>query len=233
MQLTLSRTLIFLCGLGGLAAVAACSDGTSFSSIAPTPGGFPGPRPRPPPSDPNEGPGEVSPCPGEPPDDGAACDAPSSFATCRYGPDVRDECSDTFVCENRRWTRTAGTCATSCPSRFEDLPIGAACADDSVACSYDEGTCGCVGEAGPDAGAVDAGDPDGGHGLPPPPKPGVWKCAPPPSEPACPSARPQVLDPCVKQVQCDYGTCALGRPLLWFCDSDRRWSGPVTRKCDP
>lgn len=162
-------------------------------------------------------------CPADPPKAGSSC---SGFGTsgCTYGPDVRSRCVETYECYAGDWEDVTGSCAVQCPKTFAEIAPGTACGDDTMACSYDEGTCGCVGAATGDAGpepdastSTDASTDGGDGGFTKPLYPGVWKCVPPPGDVACPSARPRVLDACVKRVTCDYGTCELGQPLSYSC----------------
>lgn len=157
-------------------------------------------------------------CPPDPPKVGSSCSGYASI--CTYGPDTRESCVEKYECYAGDWEDATGTCAVQCPKTFGEIAPGTACADSTMACSYDEGTCGCVGAAtGSDAGPQPDASTDGGDGgfTPKPLYPGVWKCVPPPGDVACPSARPRVLDACVKRVTCDYGTCELGRPLSYSC----------------
>jgi hypothetical protein len=221
--------LLALAVVGGAAAIAACSTsmtvegGGSFGRA----GGI-GPA-----ESSSTGSATQAPrCPSDPPTAGASC--PDVAVICTFGPDVRDECVEKYECNDLgRWVSVTGSCQVQCPEAFAAIAPGAACGDHRMTCSYDEGTCGCF-NADPalpppdDAGAADGSSADGGDagdagdagkdgGFTKPLVPGVWKCVPPPGEVICPSARPRVLDACVKQVSCDYGTCELGRPLGYAC----------------
>lgn len=179
-------------------------------------------------------------CPTERPKGTDFCNSPG--AVCTYGPDVREDCNDTYECRSGRWLASTPTCAADCPKSFDAIAQGAVCPDSDVACSYDEATCGCVGSEVPvdppdDAGAGDAatdGGADGGEGgMTFTPRPGVWKCVPPPTTVPCPSARPRVLDPCVKEVSCDYGSCELGPRALVYTCGQGFWQGPrLAPGCD-
>ena len=179
-------------------------------------------------------------CPADPPKVGSSCsDVPAGG--CTYGPDTRDHCVETYECYAGDWEETTGACAVQCPKTFAEIAPGTTCGDITMACSYDEGTCGCVGDAGdagpkPDASTgVDAGSDGGDGGVPPKPTiPGVWKCVPPPTTAGCPSARPRVLDACVKRVTCDYGTCELGKSLSYSCQGTWQESYSYSEPtCDP
>jgi hypothetical protein len=130
---------------------------------------------------------------------------------------------------------TTPTCVDDCPTSFDAIVAGAgaACPDSNVACSYDEGTCGCVGDgaSAPGGEAGTSSFADGGDGEAPK-MPGVWKCVAPPTTVPCPSARPRVLDACVKPVSCDYGTCELQRPMGYACTAGY-WEKYVSVTCDP
>lgn len=216
MQLT--RTVIVI---GGAIAIVACSSASSFSEVggafAGSSGAVGGVA-----SGPTTGTSSGPPrCPTDAPSPGAPCPA-NNGVTCNYGPDVRDECADVYVqCVSGRWKDVGADCAVRCPKTFAEIAPGTTCGDIDMACSYDEGTCGCIGDrpAPSDAGVQDAGsDADAADGAPPKVLyPGVWKCVAPPTTVACPSARPRELDACVKRVTCDYGTCELGRPLAYDC----------------
>lgn len=178
-------------------------------------------------------------CPADPPPEGALCNV--TAAVCTYGPDVREECNETYTCSKGRWSHSTPDCAADCPSTRAAITAGTACPDNQVVCSYEEGTCGCTGGEIPtpppddDAGTLDDGG-DGGDagdgGKKYVPVPGTWKCVAPPTTVACPSARPRVLDDCVKQVTCDYGSCELDRALSYSCEG-RFWNEPTFRSCDP
>lgn len=212
-----------LLALGSFAAlmltIVACSSSIGVES---TPGAFGGSR--------GVGPvgstGVVEPsepprCPADPPKVGSSCAGFGSI--CTYGPDTRESCVEKYECYGGDWEDATGSCPVQCPKTFGEITPGTACGDATMACSYDEGTCGCVADLGADAGpqpdaATDAATDGGDGGVPSKPlTPGVWKCVPPPGDVACPSARPRVLDACVKRVTCDYGTCELGRPLSYSC----------------
>lgn len=180
-------------------------------------------------------------CPADPPDVGTSC---SGFASvCTYGPDVRDQCAEKYECTLLRWKEATGSCQVECPKTFAEIAPGTACGDYSMTCSYDEGTCGCfnddpqlpppVDSGVADASSSDAGG-DGGKdgGIPKPLVPGVWKCVAPPADVTCPSARPRVLDACVKAVTCDYGTCELGRDLSYDCTGGIWQPSSVSPSCD-
>jgi hypothetical protein len=172
-------------------------------------------------------------CPPDPPAIGSSS---IGFATiCTYGPDTRDECVEKYEAdENERWQNATGSCPVQCPASFFDITPGTACGDSEMACSFEDGTCGCFHD-GPlpkiDAGSGDAASSsdaatDGGDGgkdagkdggFTRPLVPGVWKCVAPPTDVACPSARPRAVDACVKAVTCDYGTCELGQDLSYDC----------------
>lgn len=233
MQLTPS-TLIPIATIAGLLGIAACSSSSSFEVSS---GGFAGSGgvggvSSTGSSPPNGGPVEQSPCPAEAPDGGSALYCSEEPAGgCAYGPDIRRKCNDTYDCVDSRWELTTPECASDCPKSFGEVPQGAACPDSKVACSYEEGTCGCVGDGVtptplPDAGPSDAGA-DGGEGgvYKPPPTPGTWKCVAPPTTAGCPNVRPRETDPCVKPVTCDYGSCALGQPIIYSCTQGRWFKG--------
>lgn len=224
MQLTATRVKwLGLFVIGGATVVVACSSTTTFESGGGSFGraggvGSAG-------SSGSTGPGTQPPrCPPDPPSVRSSC---SGFASiCTYGPDLRDECVEKYECSRGDWEDGTGSCQVQCPKSFFDIAPGTPCGDSEMACSYDDGTCGCFRD-GPkpavDAGGADAGDggdgggaKDGG-GFVRPLYPGVWKCVAPPTDPACPSTRPRVLDACVKEVSCDYGSCELGRNLGYRC----------------
>ena len=225
MQLTRSSRakLSIVVVLGGATAIVACSSASSITEVS---GGFAGS------SGAVGGTGSGSStgtsalpprCPEEAPTAGSGCTG-SGGARCYYGPDVRNECAaQSFECTSGRWKDITRRCAVECPETFASIVPGATCGDIEMACNYEEGTCGCMGDgATPDAGTVsdagaDASDGGGEGGVTKVPVPGVWKCVPPPATVGCPSVRPHVLNGCVKAVTCDYGTCELGRPLSYDC----------------
>jgi hypothetical protein len=239
MQLKRARTL-GIAVIGGATAIVACSSSSSFSESGGAFGraggvGASG-------SATTGTGGSTTPprCPPDPPAVGTGC---SGFASvCTYGPDTRDECAEKYECRNSRWTKATGNCAVQCPKTLAEIVPGTACDDSEMACSYDDGTCGCVGSgSGADAGTADAGSgtlgtTDGGDGGDGGPTrilyPGVWKCVAPPTDLACPSARPRVLDACVKSVSCDYGTCELGRPLVYDCSGGVWTESYASPPCD-
>ncbi len=49
-----------------------------------------------------------------------------------------------------------------------------------------------------------------------------WRCAPPPGK-GCPAQRPSVGSDCVIPMDCDYGSCALGRAVVYSCLSTGLW----------
>lgn len=228
MQLTRAKSLGLIV-IGGATIIVACS---SSSTVFET-GGFSGSGGVGPVGSASAGPPIEPPrCPEEPPKAGSSC-AANPGVECTYGPDTRSYCAPRFHCDGGFWEDTTGDCQVQCPRSFDEIVVGTACGDSAMACSYDEGTCGCFHD-GPippfDAGSGDAatadasssgGDAgDGGKkdgGIIRPLVPGVWKCVAPPTDPACPSARPRALDHCVKAVTCDYGTCALGQDLSYDC----------------
>ena len=226
MQLRRAR-LLGIVVIGGATIIVACS---SSSSVVET-GGFAGSSGVGPVGSTTVGPPLDPPrCPVDPPKAGTSCPT-SGGARCIYGPDTRDYCAHRLTCDGGFWEDTTGDCQVQCPKTFAEIVAGTACADSEMGCSYDEGTCGCVHDGPiPDAGSGDAATADasssgsdGGDGgkkdggIIRPLVPGVWKCVAPPTDPACPSARPQVLNGCVKEVTCDYGTCALGQDLSYDC----------------
>lgn len=210
-------------------AIAACTSSTSIVEstppfvppIPPSSGGVPAEVPEPT-------------CPADPPKVGERCSSASAFG-CRYGPDARDNCADVYTCASGRWALASQGCEPACPATFEEIVPGTPCVDDgAIACSYERGTCACIANA--DAGAgVDAGDPEGGvlasDASAPWLRAGTWKCAPPPSSPYCPHARPRPGDACVKDVECDYGSCALQRSVIAEC-SGGRWTSPLRLPCE-
>lgn len=178
-------------------------------------------------------------CPEEAPGAGSGCTG-SNGARCHYGPDLRNACADqSFECTSSgRWKAiTRDECAVRCPETFATIVPGTTCGDIEMACNYEEGTCGCMGDGTkPDAGApsdagADASD-AGEGGTVKVPVPGVWKCVPPPATVGCPSVRPHVLNECVKAVTCDYGTCELGRRLSYDC-TGKAWEKSLdSPSCD-
>jgi hypothetical protein len=185
-------------------------------------------------------------CPADAPTIASSC---SGFASiCTYGPDVRDECVEKYECERGRWQNATASCQVQCPKTFAEIVPGTACGDTEMACSYDEGTCGCfvdgpkptfdAGNGDASTGLSDAGDGGAGEGgeaggFVRPLFPGVWKCVAPPADPTCPSARPRVLDACVKEVVCDYGTCELGLDLGYSCTGGIWQPTNDLASCDP
>jgi hypothetical protein len=212
--------------IGGATAIVACSSSSSFIETGGSFGRAGGVGPSGSVSTGTTSPSTPPRCPPDAPTPGTGC---SGFASiCTYGPDTRDDCAEKYECRNSRWVDATGDCQVQCPTTLAEIIPGTACGDSQMACSYDDGTCGCVGSGAPEAGTADAGSSgttdggdagDGGDGGKPPRVlyPGVWKCVAPPTNVACPSARPRVLDACVKSVSCDYGTCELGQPLVYDC----------------
>jgi len=188
---------------------------------------------RPPPMPPPRPPGDVgseAPCPGyEPPTPGTACVEhadPDWDLTCEYGHDLDRQCNEIVECRTGVWReQRQPSCFGRCPASFDEIVPGAPCADSAVGCSYLEGTCACVPDVG---GLPDGGDPDAATA----PIPGTWRCAPPPGG-GCPPQRPPLGSDCVRAMTCDYGACALGRDVVYACDSSaRRWVQADYPDCD-
>lgn len=213
MQLTVRALVVSLAA--PIAVLAACTSASSFVDSAPPTAFAP---PSIPPSSGGVPPPDIGPrCPTEAPIAGTRC---TEAATCSYGPDVRGACLRSFTCQAGRWSEfESAECAGDCPATFAEIVPGRACADVDVACSYEEGTCGCVADA--DAGV----DPDAGT------TPAAWRCVPPPTTPFCPRARPLLNETCVRPVRCDYGSCALGRALQYRC-SGEVWLDPIRPDCE-
>jgi len=204
-----------ICSLGALAAllagaalVAACSGGGEppFAASGGSAEDHP-PSPPPLPSVPGN-----SPCPGyDPPRIGDAC--VQRTEACEYGHDLDRPCNDLFECaDNGLWERgSRSACFGRCPDTIAAIVPGSACNDSTVGCSYVEGTCACVPD--PDGGTLDpAADEDAGTNS----VPGHWRCTPPPGN-GCPAQRPGIGVDCVHPMDCDYGSCALGRELVYSC----------------
>jgi hypothetical protein len=225
--------------IAGATAIVACSSATSFTETGGSFGRAGGVGPVGSTGSSGFGGTEPPRCPTDPPTPGTSC---AGFASiCTYGPDVREECVELYECNIGRWAEATGSCQVQCPKTFAEIAPGTPCGDHLMACSYDEGTCGCFNDdpqlpPPSEAGAVDASSTDGGDagkdgGFTRPLAPGVWKCVAPPADVTCPSARPRVLDACVKPVTCDYGTCELGQDLSYDC-SGGIWQPSVQPSCD-
>lgn len=158
-----------------------------------------------------------APCPGyTPPIAGASCSdiigTPSWDRTCEYGHDLDRDCNDVFEC-NGRWRRnTQSSCNGRCPDTIDKIVPGSRC-DDSMGCSYLEGTCACVLDAFEDDGGTD----DGGQV----PNVSHWHCAPSPKD-GCPAQRPPLGSDCVRPMTCDYGSCTISRDVTYACEG-RIW----------
>ena len=210
--------------LGGSLLAVACS---SLDSSTMSAGG--GAMAAPPSSDGPPQRGDDSTCPGyDPPVVGTECRSHRNGGrwdgTCEYGHDLERRCNDVFECNTEStWRRiTRSSCFGRCPGTFAEIVPGAPCDNAEMGCSYLEGTCACVAETdGPDAGDIDSGAP-GGH----------WLCAPPPGN-GCPAQRPSLRSDCVRPMECDYGSCALKRELVYFCDTgSKSWVQGSYPECD-
>ncbi len=210
--------------LAGGAVVAACTGGTAGEATA-SAGGFAEDRPssRPPlPSAPETS----SPCPGsDPPRVGDGC--LQRIEACEYGHDLDRRCNDLFSCADGRWERgTQSSCFGRCPDTIAAVVPGSACNDSTVGCSYVEGTCACVPD--PDGGTLDPGT---GEDAGPSSVPGRWRCTPPPGN-GCPAQRPGIGVDCVHPMDCDYGSCALGRELVYSCVEGVWVQGDYPSSCE-
>lgn len=241
MQLTVARARakwLALSVIGGATIIVACSSSTTIET-GPFFGGSGGVGAVGSSSGAGVVPTKAPRCPADPPQLGSGCGGFASI--CTYGPDLRDECVEKYECSRGVWEDGTGSCQVQCPKDFFDIVPGTPCDDSEMGCSYDEGTCGCFRDGpkptfdaggGADAatGTSDGGDGgDGGKdggGYVRPLYPGVWKCVAPPTDPACPSTRPRVLDECVKEVTCDYGSCELGLNLSYRC-AGAIWQEPT------
>ncbi len=181
------------------------------------------------------GPPNIDRCPSTPPTDDSSC--VGSTGTCDYGVDFRNECNMQAYCNGSRWRVTPPSCQVVCPKSRADVVPGTECDDDTMTCSWLEGTCGCVGPKTDGGAPFDAGSDsgeDGGSEAGASLRKGTWACAPPPTEETlCPLSAPKPGTTCVKSVTCDYGTCILERDVTFVC-SGRVWSRTISKgKCPP
>ncbi len=168
-------------------------------------------------------------CAAAPPKDGSACKArPSSgsqfgfnSADCSWGDDPRPACRTRGVCANGTWSVSAppDSCSVaSKPAACPDTPAkaGAACADPTLQCSYDDGTvCACSacdgGNAYPICRTID---------------PPAWACVKPSD--GCPNPPPQAgsacADPnlqcgtsCELPIRCESGAWQYGQEQCPIC----------------
>jgi hypothetical protein len=139
-------------------------------------------------------PGHASPCPGVPPQDGAACS--NDGLRCGWGDDPRGEiCRTVAICASGAW-QVAPPSATSCPPL---QPVGACPADLGAACTMDT-TC-----TKPDGSACRCTDCRPTAPLCGPADMPTWYCPRSPTTAGCPPTPPNFGTPCaVEGLDCNY-----------------------------
>lgn len=135
-------------------------------------------------------------CPASAPEPGAPC---SGAARCEYGDDPRPSCRRQLECAGGAWSEDSCSCAPPTDALCPASPGGPApsCpAGEVIVCAYVTGEhCGCAD--------------------------GAWLC--PTTDPGCPLLAPDIGQPCGEEIECDYGSCALGTAIRRHCDGGT-WS---------
>jgi hypothetical protein len=165
-------------------------------------------------------------CPATLPAAGSACDTSPEFG-CHAPAPGTDECTAEFACQDGGWAildlPEAGTsCAyvlpAGCPATFAAAfaQVGQSCSAPQMACSYDQGTCGCP------IVDVDAGT-------------GVWACIMPAADSGCPVDAPKGRALCTAPLVCPYGNLC-GGPLggsVMMCGCCGIWVPELPPPCPP